>query len=262
MRGWKRWLARAVSEGHAACRYGRGPRRGFRILMYHSVGTRVASDSYGFGVSQERFASQMRLLQERTDVELVGLEHGRADGNRLHVGITFDDGFKDTLTIAAPLMLASGIPWTVFATPALLGSSSDYLTNDELRELASLPSVSIGSHGLTHVPLTGCSDAQLYQELRDSRRALEDVLGKAVTTLSYPHGAVDQRVREAAVACGYRVGACSRGDINAADRDPLVLCRTEIVGADSRRVFSQKLNGAWDWTRWQRSDPALTERLK
>lgn len=258
MTRWKRWVARALSEANAACR--QRPRSGLRILMYHAIGSRVASDSYGFGVSEELFARHLRLLRERADVELAGLEADAGPGDRLRVAVTFDDGFRDALTVAAPLMVPSRIPWTVFVAPALLGSSSDYLTASELRELASLPGVSIGAHGLTHARLTACSDAQLDQELRESRRALEDLLGKAVTALAYPHGAVDRRVRQAAAVCGYRLGVCSRNDINAADRDPLVLCRTEIVGADTTRVFAQKLDGAWDWTRWRSRDPAMTER--
>jgi hypothetical protein len=85
---------------------------------------------------------------------------------------------------------------------------------------------------------------------------LEDLLGRPVIALAYPHGSVDHRVRQAAAAAGYQLGACSRSDVNTAGRDPLLLCRTEVVGADSQRVFSQKLNGAWDWTRWRSPDPA------
>ena len=260
MTRWKRWVARTVSEGRAVGLGLRGPRPGFRILLYHAIGSRVAADTYGFSVPRERFAQHMRALRQRRDAAGVALD--AAAGAGLRVAVTFDDGFKDTLTAAAPTLVQYRIPCTVFVTPALLGSSPDYLTPGELRELASLPGVRIGSHGLTHVRLTGCTDAQLERELRDSRRALEDLVGRAVSMLSYPHGAVDARVRQAAVAAGYLLGACSRAGINDAARDPLLLCRTEIVGADTMRAFSQKLEGAWDWTRRRSPDPAvMTERL-
>lgn len=255
MSWWKRAAARAVSECSAVGVARRGPRPGFRILLYHAIGSRVACDSYGFSVPPDRFAQQMRALRNRDDLDVVGLAEGLDSRSRLRVAVTFDDGFKDTLTTAAPTLLQYHIPFTVFATPALLGSSPDYLTLGELRKLAGMPGATIGSHGLTHASLSACADAALRRELDDSRRRLEDLLGRSVTAMAYPHGAVDRRVRQAAAGAGYRLGACSRSDINATDRDPLLLCRTEVVGADSQRAFSQKLDGAWDWTRWRSPDP-------
>ncbi len=262
MSWWKRAAARAVSECSAVGVALRGPRPGFRVLLYHAIGSCVASDSYGFSVPPARFAQQMEALRSREDLEIVSLTDGLRSTSRLRLAVTFDDGYKDTLTTAVPTLLQYRIPFTVFATPGLLGSSRDYLTPGELREVAGCPGVTIGSHGLTHAPLSACADEALRQELEDSRRQLEDLLGRPVTALAYPHGSVDQRVRRAAAEAGYRVGACSRSNINEADRDPLLLGRTEVIGADSQRVFSQKLDGAWDWARWRSPDPAvMTERL-
>jgi len=92
--------------------------------------------------------------------------------------------------------------------------------------------------------------------LRDSRFWLEDVVGKAVTVIAYPHGAVDQRVCEAAAHAGYTLGVCSQSGINAVGRNPLLLRRTEILAEDGLRVFRQKIEGAWDWHRFRHCDPA------
>jgi len=126
----------------------------------------------------------------------------------------------------------------------------------EGRAMAAFPGVAIGSHGVTHVRLTECDDAALRRELVASRCYLEDRLGRAVTALSYPHGAVDRRVRDAAVAAGYTLGFCSRFDVNTAQRDAMLLCRTDVHGHDSLRVFRQKLDGDWDWLRWRPQDLA------
>ena len=261
MSRWKRVVARTVSECRSVGVALQGSRPGFRILLYHAVGSSVAADSYGFSVLPGRFAQQMDLLSHRPDVEIVDLAGGLRSRGRLRVAVTFDDGYKDILTTAAPTLLQYRIPFTVFATSALLGSSSDYLMPAELRELAGLPGVTIGSHGLTHTPLGECGDTVLRRELEESRRRLEELLGRPVIAVAYPHGSVDQRVRREAARAGYRLGACSRSTINAADRDPLLLCRTEIIGADSTRVFAQKLDGAWDWIRWRSPDPALIEQV-
>ena len=134
--------------------------------------------------------------------------------------------------------------------------SGNFLAPAEVRELASMPGATIGSHGATHTPLTELDDRALRNELIASKSELENITGRAVNAISYPHGAVDRRVREAAVAAGYTIGACSRFDINSPGRDPLLLCRTDIHAGDSLRIFRQKLHGDWDWYKWRNRDPA------
>jgi peptidoglycan/xylan/chitin deacetylase (PgdA/CDA1 family) len=203
------------------------------------------------------FARHIAALAARDDVAMVGLADGLIAQERLRVAVTFDDGYRDNLTVAAPVLQQHRIPFTVFVcTGFMRDASGNFLTSAELRELAALPGVTIGSHGATHTPLTGLDDQALRNELVASKSELEDATGRAVNAISYPHGAVDRRVRDAAAAAGYKIGACSRFDINDATRDPLLLCRTDIHGNDSVRVFRQKLRGDWDWYRWRSTDPA------
>jgi len=76
--------------------------------------------------------------------------------------------------------------------------------------------------------------------------------------MAYPYGASNQRVRQATAEAGFQLAACTLAGINHPQRDRLVLCRTEILSGDHRRVFSQKLEGNWDWYRWRQQDPART----
>ena len=96
----------------------------------------------------------------------------------------------------------------------------------------------------------------MNEELVGSRSYLEDLIGAKVNLLSYPHGAVNGRVRNMAENAGYQIGATSRFDINEYNRDPLLLCRTDIWAQDNLSTFRQKLQGDWDWNRWRSSDPA------
>ena len=77
-----------------------------------------------------------------------------------------------------------------------------------------------------------------------------------VTALSYPHGSVDQRVRNAAKTAGYKMGGCSRYGLNHPDRDPLLLCRTDLTDFDSVADLTLKIEGHWDWFRFRHKDPA------
>jgi peptidoglycan/xylan/chitin deacetylase (PgdA/CDA1 family) len=84
-----------------------------------------------------------------------------------------------------------------FAPTAAQRLDLDVASWDELRSLDP-EVVSIGSHGMTHVPLIGLDDAALEHELRASRLLLAERLQREVPILAYPYGFADERVRAAA----------------------------------------------------------------
>lgn len=81
--------------------------------------------------------------------------------------------------------------------------TADYLTLDQLRELDAHPLITIGAHTVSHPDLRHVTDAELTEELVAGREQLEDWLGHRVTTLAYPFGDTDERVRRATAAAGY-----------------------------------------------------------
>lgn len=118
---------------------------GFRALLYHAVGSRLAHDSYGISISSSLFERHMALLAAGEGGQVVDLSIPWTALDGLKVAITFDDGYKDNLQTAAPILLRHGVPFTVFATSSFIRSgSSEYLTPAELRELADLTGVTIG----------------------------------------------------------------------------------------------------------------------
>ena len=230
------------------------PRCGLRILLYHSVSSGVNFDPCGlFTIYPDTFEAQMKMLSKSTNVSLVSLPDCLKSISKsgLTVAVTFDDGYKDNLNTVAPIMQKYRIPFTVFVSTSFIQNETpEFLTSGELRELSMMPGVSIGSHGKTHKRLTELNRKDLRDELITSKQYVEDITGKEVMAISYPHGAMDSNVREAAIIAGYNIGACSRFDINNKNVDPLLLCRTTILAKDSYKVWLQKLNGAWDWYKW------------
>ena len=82
--------------------------------------------------------------------------------------------------------------------------TADYLTLEQLRELDAHPLITIGAHTVSHPDLRHVTDAELREELVTGRDRLEEWLGHRVTTLAYPFGDTDARVRRAAAAAGYQ----------------------------------------------------------
>lgn len=227
----------------------RAPQNGLRILMYHAVGGQADNDALGYySITAERFSRHMEILSQTAGVAVSPVALSACEADSAKVAITFDDGYRDNLRVAAPILLAHGMPFTVYvATRFVRERHPDFLSPEEVRELAALPGATIGAHGDTHVPLASCDDSTLARELADSRAYLEDLTGRAVTTMSYPHGSVDRRVRDAVEAAGYDHAGCSHIGINRSTCDPLLLSRTTIFSQDGEHSFRRKLAGCWDW---------------
>lgn len=84
-----------------------------------------------------------------------------------------------------------------------------HLTESEIREISDLGH-EIGSHGLKHLDLTLLGAHDVATELKDSKKALEDITGRQVTTLSFPFGGWNGAIWELAREIGYTHGAIYR----------------------------------------------------
>lgn len=218
--------------------------------MYHAIGSAANGDRQGrYSVAPRVFVEQMRWLVLNYREQLVPLYLCAESAKG--IAITFDDGYADNLYNAAPVLAELSIPFTVFVTTGYARSGDRrYLSPEALRELARMPGATIGAHGRTHCRLTDCDDSVLNRELGDSRAWLEDVLGQAVTSMSYPHGALNDRVQRAVCAHGYEIAASSRFGCNHEPYKLLALKRTDIW-RDDESHFHQKISGAWDWLGWR-----------
>jgi peptidoglycan/xylan/chitin deacetylase (PgdA/CDA1 family) len=109
-----------------------------------------------------------------------------------------------------------------------------------LRELADA-GWEIGSHTHTHPRLTSLDDAQLRQELTESRERCAQELGRPCRSIAYPYGDVDARVAEAAAAAGYEAGAKLAPDLRT--EGPLRFPRVGIYHPDGWARFRLKVAG-------------------
>jgi peptidoglycan/xylan/chitin deacetylase (PgdA/CDA1 family) len=224
-------------------------------LLYHGIGSTVPHDAYGMSVPEHVFCDQIRWLREESGHAIVRLDEGYADfqrggSNGTAVAVTFDDGLRDVLTTAAPILARYDIPFTAFVVGGYVDEPPEpvlYLDRAAVRELASMPGATIGVHGFTHRPLSRLSSDDVDDELKRCRDVLRDCVGTSPFALSYPHGAVNRRVAARASAAGFAVGATSLTGVNRTGVDPLRLRRTEIVAADGLAEFHGKVRGDYDW---------------
>jgi peptidoglycan/xylan/chitin deacetylase (PgdA/CDA1 family) len=207
------------------------------ILTYHRIDVLepgLPAITRRLTVAPRDFAAQMRWLRRNgfhalTQRELfAALEHGAPLPPR-PVLITFDDGYRDVLTYAAPVLHRLDMPATMYViTKRLSGRDPSFLTVPMLRRLER-HGVEIGSHTVSHPDLTALSDRQLRSELVESRRTLERALRHPVQWLAYPYGAHDARVVEVARRAGYVLAVTTRHGDRQPGLHPLELYRIRVV---------------------------------
>jgi len=121
------------------------------------------------------------------------------------------------------------------------------LTRDELRALAASPLATIGAHGVTHTPLALLSAAEQQQELADSRRELETLLGREVRLFAYPFGGrgqFDATTHRLCREAGFRLAATTFPGQVHRWTDPLQLPRQLVRDWDAAE-FAARMKGFW-----------------
>ena len=167
-------------------------RRGVPVLMYHLVSDEVPPSFDGYTVTPAQFAAQVRTLS-RLGARSISPEELRVahqEGRRLpprSVVITFDDGFRDCLRHAAPVLHEAGFRATMYVVAGLLGKTSRWLRPEGLEHLPLISSadareleqagIDCQSHSFSHPRLAELGTGDITRELCLSRRVLEDELG-------------------------------------------------------------------------------------
>jgi len=248
---------RGVSEIYALIESIHPPDPSYRILIYHAIGGEVMGDRLNmFSISPQLFENHIEYLSNQKEKALVDLDATHLNTRIDCLTITFDDGYKDNLYTAAPILEKFSFPFTVFVSSGFVKPESKYfLSPYDLLKLSQLPNATIGSHSVSHVSLLDCSNRKLENELVSSKHYIEDIIGMPVDMIAYPYGAVDKRVRDAAEKAGYTLGACSYMYTNRSNHDQLLLSRTSMFAFDSLHILKQKINGYWDWYRYLQRNP-------
>lgn len=251
MQSWKRVTGEFLSAGYGVKNSLFGSATGLRILMYHSVSADQKNDESDiYCISQTKFINHLDyLIKNSSDEKFSVRSFNELDKNG--IAFTFDDGYRDNLEFAAPLLIERGFPFHVFVNPGfLMSGNKKYLNQASLMELSNLPNVSIGAHGYSHKRLTDCTPSELDNELNSSKKWIEDAIGREVTSMAYPHGAFNDKVQSAVQKAGFKVSACSNFGITNTSSNRYALERTDIWANDTTNTFHSKLRGNWDWMRY------------
>lgn len=227
------------------------------ILMYHRVAPQGLPDLKRYRVTPGAFKAQLQYLHE-AGFYSVSLEEWRIarEAQKPLPGrailLTFDDGYRDFLDYAWPLLKQYGFGATVFLVATKIGQTNSWdnfygeavplLDWPEILQLQA-QGLEFGSHSTNHVPLTALTPAGVAQEAAHSRALLEGGLSRPVRTFAYPYGDMDPTVQHLIGACGYLYGLSCRSGLSQFQDPLLALPRIEIKGSDSLPDFIARLSG-------------------
>ncbi len=231
---------------------------GVRILMYHSIGGRPEDHRFATRVPAANFRDQLdelsRIGYETMTVSEL-LKSGMSPRAKKAIVVTFDDGYKDNITEAAPALKTRGIKATFFITTSNIdgknckkwtdGRNREYMDWDDIRRLSGM-GFEIGSHMVDHMDLTSIDRDGLQHQFEGSKKAIVEKAGIKPVTFSYPYGRLNNEVVDMARSSGYIGGCSSFKGINKAGTDNFILRRTEIDGYDIITDFTNKLMSYYD----------------
>lgn len=211
------------------------------VLMYHKIDS--VPDSIWF-VGPADFEAQLQFLREAGYRSVLPdeLAANRKWGNplpRRPVMLTFDDGYRNNLTQAEPLLRKYGFRGIVYLTTARIAETPDrrvtaegaeYLTWGEVKEMHERGTLAFGAHGHTHANLAAAQDP--WPDVRECYRQIKHHLKARPDSFCYPGGQVSDRAVAAvrrsgfttAMVCEDRVARIDLGD------DLLGIPRVSVYG--------------------------------
>lgn len=211
------------------------------VLSYHSV----AHDTWKFSIDRSMLMKQISYLQKHYSIlsldSLNQFIKNKTTITKPSVVLTFDDGYKDILTMKDFFKKKNITPALfILANPKKpnlkeLGTKRTFLSK---REIISLHKAGweIGCHSATHSNLAELSDKELYQEIVASKRSLEKDLGIKINYFAYPRGKYNAAVLEMVKKAKYKMAFTMDDGLITPGVAPLMLPR---VGIDRTHTFAE-----------------------
>jgi peptidoglycan/xylan/chitin deacetylase (PgdA/CDA1 family) len=231
------------------------------ILTYHQIDLAPARGApyRSLYVSPKAFARQMSLLsmlgyQGLGMSALMPYLHGEKSGKV--VGITFDDGYLNTLTNAAPVLQRFGFSATCYFVSQRLGRTNDWdagigvaqtplMDAGQMRQWAAAGQ-EVGAHSRNHQHLTRLPLDEARAEIAFAKTELEQLAGQAVRHFCYPFGSYAPEHVAMVRAAGYDSATTTARGRAAGGDDALQLPRVPVVRSTTRVALWLKLATAYE----------------
>ena len=136
--------------------------------------------------------------------------------------LTFDDIPDNVYLNAYPILQKRGIPFTIFVSSNFVDyydpeKKIQFITRDHLLEMDKDPLCTVGAHTVSHPMLKKVKNS--FEEMKENKDWLENILGHPVDYLAYPYGkhsSINKRIQKQASLTGFK---CAFSSIDAPVND-------------------------------------------
>jgi peptidoglycan/xylan/chitin deacetylase (PgdA/CDA1 family) len=116
------------------------------------------------------------------------------------IAISFDDGHLSDYELAIPLLTHFKIDACFFIIADII--QKDQNARERIKKISDL-GFTIGSHGLTHKKLTKLNYNEQKNELIESKKIIEDCIGKKIHFIAFPKGRYNDLIIDLCKKAGY-----------------------------------------------------------
>jgi len=191
------------------------------VLMYHKIPVSPPDSQHKIYVTAENFEKHLKIFRvlgftALTFSELSMYRKGLLQFRNFPkkpIVLTFDDGYRDNLEIASPLLKKYGYRAQLFllANKDIASNVWDHSSTEPAHEIVSgadrqkwkESAFEIGSHGFSHRKITEFTDQQAFDELKISKLELEKEFNQPVLSYAFTYGTTNEKSALLAEDAGY-----------------------------------------------------------
>jgi peptidoglycan/xylan/chitin deacetylase (PgdA/CDA1 family) len=228
------------------------------VLCYHRLEGKAGGPN---SIEPALFEEQMKKIKD-SGIPVIGMQdflawrRGEKNIPPKSIIITIDDGYVSGYDVGWPILKKYGFPFTMYVYLTYINIGGKSVTWQQLAEMRDA-GVDIGSHTVLHadlkfkpkrltgsqIPMTSIVtpmdyDTWLKFELEHSKQVIEEKLGIKCSTIAYPYGLNNEKVREAAKAAGYEAAFTTYGARLGITSPAMGLGRYDVTTKDARGVDS------------------------
>ena len=169
------------------------------ILSYHSI----SNENCPLSLNLTEFEKQLFFFK-KNKFESVFFDEIKNLSSKKFI-ITFDDGYKDLIINALPILKKYNFKATCLIVSNLIGKSNMWdehdnnIKNKELMNLSDIHfwiknGMCVGSHSKNHKKLTLLNKKDAADEIINSKNELETLTGTSINSFCYPYGLYNENI--------------------------------------------------------------------
>lgn len=216
------------------------------VLVYHYIslpGDPRNTLGWELTVTPDEFKQQMDWLHAAgghtiTPAQLMEALRTRQALPPHAVVLTFDDGYDNFATKAAPVLVQDGFVGIDYVVSGFIGRPA-YMSAAQVKQVAAMGMV-IGAHTVHHLRLDGLPPEAAAAEIAASKAALEELLGTPVRDFAYPYGKYNLTVAALVAQAGFSDAVTMDYGYTQCLSQPYTLHRVRVLGDDNVWSFAGK----------------------